>query len=87
MSKHKTCNDWCLLASISDDGSHYSALVREIQSGHSNSATLSATLKLPTHHNRVTICVCNEVTCPFVLCLSLCSLQVVCFHFKHYLLQ
>ena len=48
---------------------------------------LSATVQLSNHHNRVTIGVCDEVTGPFVLCLSLCSLQVVCFHVKHYLLQ
>jgi hypothetical protein len=36
---YKTCNDWYLPANISVDSRNYSALVREIQSGHSNNTT------------------------------------------------
>ena len=39
VNTYKTCNDWYLPASISVDGSNYSALVREIHSDHSYSAT------------------------------------------------
>jgi hypothetical protein len=87
VNTYKTCNDWYLPATISVDGSNYSALVREIQSDHTNSATyqqLNSSRFITTALQSV---LCKVVTGPFVLCLSLCSLQVVCFHVKHYLLQ
>jgi hypothetical protein len=87
VNAHKTCNEWYLPASISVDGSNYSALIREIQSDHSNSATyqqLYSSRLITTALQSVSVtkwrvhlfCVCRCVhfrLCAFTSSITCCS--------------